>query len=359
MASLPHLWAVIPSGGAGTRLWPLSRAASPKFLHDLTGTGSSLLQTTVERLLPIVGDRVLVVTGQGHAEAVSAQLPQLPPGAIIVEPAPRDSMAAIGLAAALLERRDPDAVLGSFAADHVVSDHHGFSAGVELAERVAREGWLVTIGVEATYPATGFGYIRLGEPLAGHPGVCEVRQFVEKPSAEVATEYCATGDYRWNAGMFLVRPGVLLDLLAEGHPRFAATLRRIAADPPSVTDLWPTLPRLSVDHAVAEPAADAGRVAVVPAAFGWEDIGDFSSLRSILGTDQPGLTVLGDPTLVHALDASGLVVPRADRVVAVIGLDDVVVIDTGDALLVTTTERAQDVKAIVVALEAAGRGHLT
>lgn len=359
MASLPHLWAVIPSGGAGTRLWPLSRSAEPKFLHDLTGSGASLLQSTVQRLLPLVDDRFLVVTGAAHAAAVRAQLPDLPAGAIVAEPSPRDSMAAIGLAAAMLELLDPDAVMGSFAADHVVSDVHGFRAGVALAEEVARDGWLVTVGIEPTHPATGFGYIRLGDPLAGHAGVCVALRFVEKPSAEVAEEYCASGDYRWNAGMFLCRPGVLLDLLAAGRPDFAAALRGIAADPARMAEVWPALPRISVDHAVAEPAADAGRVAVVPAAFGWEDIGDFASLRTLLGTDEPGLTVLGDPALVHGLDSTGLVVPRADRVVAVVGLQDVVVIDTDDALLVTTTARAQDVKTIVARLEQAGEHHLT
>lgn len=359
MSTIAHLWAVIPSGGAGTRLWPLSRAAEPKFLHDLTGSGRSLIQTTVDRLIPLVDDRVVVVTGETHAAAVADQLPELARGSILAEPSPRDSMAAIGLAAALLERRDPDAVMGSFAADHVVSDVHGFRAGVALAERAAREGWLVTIGIEPTHPATGFGYVQLGDALPGHPGVCAVRRFVEKPPADVAAAYCASGDYRWNAGMFLVRPGVLLDLLAGQHPEFARTLRAIAADPAGLAAAWPSLPRISIDHAVAEPAAEAGRVAVVPAAFGWDDIGDFASLAAMHGAEAPGLAVLGDPALVRALDATGLAVPAAGRTIVVVGLEDVVVVDTQDALLVTSTARAQDVRSIVAGLEQAGEGHLT
>ena len=359
MAPVPHLWAVIPSGGAGTRLWPLSRAAEPKFLHDLTGSGRSLLQATVDRVTPLVGDRVLVVTGEAHAEKVRAQLPDLAADAIVAEPAARDSMAAVGLAAALLERRDPDAVMGSFAADHVIADPHGFGAAVALAESVARAGWLVTVGIAPTHPATGFGYLRVGEQLPGHPGVCAVEEFVEKPSAALAATYVATGDYRWNAGMFLVRPGVLLDLLAVEHPAFAASLRAIAADPGSLAATWPSLPRISLDHAVAEPAAAAGRVAVVPAAFGWDDIGDFATLATLVGQDRPGIAVLGDPALVQALDASGLVV-TADRVVAVVGLEDVVVVDTPDALLVASLSRAQDVKTIVARLQAAsGSGEST
>lgn len=358
METVPHLWAVIPAGGAGTRLWPLSRSAQPKFLHDLTNTGRSLLQTTLDRLTPLVDHRILVVTGQGHREAVLAQLPELPPDAVVAEPEPRDSMAAIGLAAALLERRDPDAVMGSFAADHVVPDVAAFGECVRVAERAARDGWLVTLGIRPTHAATGFGYIHVGDELAGHAGVRHVVEFVEKPSAHVAAGYLAQGTYRWNAGMFVVRPGVLLDLLGTWHPDFAAALRALAADFTTLPEVWPTLPKIALDHAVAEPAAAAGRVAVVPASFAWDDIGDFASLETLLRVGDRGMTVLGDPALVRTVDASGLVVTGTDRVVAVVGLDDVVVIDTGDAILVTTTARAQDVKAIVAQLDASGDGHL-
>lgn len=359
MSAIPGFWAVIPAGGAGTRLWPLSRSDDPKFLHDLTGTGRSLLQGTVDRLVPLVADRFLVVTGAGHRHRVLQQLPGLDPGAVIGEPSPRDSMAAIGLAAAHLERSDPEAVLGSFAADHVITDPEAFGTCVRLAVEVARDDWLVTIGIEPTRPATGFGYIRRGEPLAARPGAHAVRQFVEKPSADAAAAYLATGEYRWNAGMFVVRPTVLLDLLALHHPELAADLRGIAAGELDLEETWPRLTRIAVDHAVAEPAADAGRVAVVPGGFAWHDIGDFASLGDLLPAGDSGLSVLGDAALVRAVDASGLVVPGSGRTIAVIGLDDVVVIDTGDALLVTTRARAQDVKQVVDALKRDGRDDLT
>ena len=348
-------WAVVPAGGAGTRLWPLSRAGAPKFLHDLTGSGRTLLQATVDRLAPLAEDRFLVVTGRTHLAAVTAQLPGVGADGFLAEPSPRDSMAAIGLAAAVLERRDPTAVLGAFAADHVVTDPEAFRACVRLAAEVAHDDWLVTIGIEPTHAATGFGYLRLGDALADHPGAHAVEKFVEKPSAAVAADYLASGRYRWNAGMFVVRPTVLLDLLAVNHPEFAAALRGIAADPSTLADVWATLPRIAIDHAVAEPAGEAGRVAVVPGSFGWDDIGDFASLASILG-DPHALTVVGDPSLVRSIDATGLVLPHGGRTVAVIGLDDVVVVDTGDALLVTTTARAQDVKAIVTALRESDPG---
>lgn len=353
---IPGFWAVVPAGGAGTRLWPLSRAASPKFLHDLTGSGRSLLEQTHDRLAPIVGDRVMVVTGVAHRDAVRRQLASLPEESVLAEPSARDSMAAIGLAAAVLERRGAE-VMGSFAADHVITDPERFREAVAAAVEAARDDWLVTIGIEPTFPSSAFGYIHQGEPLEGHPSVRRVVEFVEKPSVPVAEEYLATGRYRWNAGMFVVRPTVLLDLLAERDPDFAATLRKIAADPDRLPDLWDHLPRIAIDHAIAEPAAASGRVATVPGRFGWDDIGDFDSLATLLG-EQEACSVLGDASLVHLQAATGLVVPASGRIVAVIGLDDVVVVDTPDALLVTTRERAQDVKAIVAALKDRGRTDL-
>jgi len=352
MTAIEHFWAVIPAGGAGTRLWPLSRSSSPKFLRDLTGSGRSLLQETYDRLAPLCEDRFLVVTGRAHRDAVGEQLEALSAQSILAEPSARDSMAAIGLAAALLERTDPDAVMGSFAADHVIGDVEAFGECVRTAVGVAREGWLVTLGIEPTFPSSAFGYVHVGDPLPGHPGASRVLEFVEKPSVSVAEGYLATGHFRWNAGMFVVRPGVLLDLLAASDPDFAAALREIAADPSLLEERWPALPKIALDHAVAEPAAAAGRVMTVPASFGWDDIGDFDSLTTLLEDDtRSGATVLGDETLVRMLDASGLVIPQGGKVIAVIGLDDVVVVDTPDALLVTTRARAQDVKQVVSELK--------
>ncbi|MDQ6935531.1 MAG: mannose-1-phosphate guanylyltransferase [Actinomycetota bacterium] len=360
MPAMGELWAVVPAGGAGTRLWPLSRASNPKFLLDLTGSSRSLLQATVDRLAPLVADRVLVVTGTSHAAAVRRQLPGLPADRVLAEPAPRDSMAAIGLAAAILEREHPGAVLGSFAADHVVREEAAWRACVAEAVAVAERDLLVTIGIEPRGPATGFGYIQGGERLPGFDTAVRVREFVEKPDADRAAAYVASGSYRWNAGMFVVRASVLLDLLAEEHPELAAGLREIASEPVSIDTVWPGLEKIAIDHAVAEPAAATGRVAMVPGSFGWDDVGDFGSLARLLpSSDAMPLKVLGDPELVLAEDATGLVVPAGGRTIALLGLDDVVVVDTGDALLVTTLERAQGVKAIVAWLGKNGRDDLT
>ncbi|MFL6166744.1 MAG: mannose-1-phosphate guanylyltransferase [Ornithinibacter sp.] len=378
MSSIPGFWAVVPAGGAGTRLWPLSRARHPKFLLDLTGSGRSLLQATVDRLAPLTGDRVVVVTGAAHAEAVRGQLPGLSADQVLAEPSPRDSMAAIGLAAAVVERRDPDAVIGSFAADHVIPDQAAFEAVIREAALVARDGHLVTVGVEPTWPATGFGYIRTGAALPGAATALRAVEFVEKPDAVRAASYVESGEFRWNAGMFVARASTLLDLLAQWHPDLASGLRAIAADPSLLESTWAGLTKIAIDHAVAEPAADAGRVVVVPAPFAWDDVGDFASLATLLpasgagfgdvagardgaggGADAGEVRVLGDAGDVTVIDGGGVVVPGAGRRVAIVGLDDVVVVDTPDALLVTTRARAQDVKLVVDALKAEGRTDLT
>jgi len=364
---IPGFHAVVPAGGAGTRLWPLSRAGRPKFLLDLTGSGRTLLQGTVDRLVPLTGpDGVLVVTGARHVSDVSNQLPGI--GArLLAEPSPRDSMAAIGLAAAvLLERHGDDVVLGSFAADHVIDGTEAFETAVREGVAAARAGFVVTIGIHATGPSTAFGYIRSSGPLGveGAPSALHVVGFTEKPDEETATAYLATGEYRWNAGMFIVRARVLLDHLAAQLPPLAAGLREIAAawdgpSRPEVLDaVWPGLTKIAIDHAIAEPVAAAGGVAVVPGEFDWDDVGDFASLAPLLPAGTDGVT-LGAAADVLRLGADGsFVVPGSGRTVTVIGLPDAVVVDTPDAVLVTTRAHAQDVKSAVDGWRAAGRDDL-
>ncbi|QCB94330.1 mannose-1-phosphate guanylyltransferase [Cellulomonas shaoxiangyii] len=364
---VPGFHAVVPAGGAGTRLWPLSRAGRPKFLLDLTGSGRTLLQATVDRLLPLTGPgNVLVVTGTRHAAAVAEQLPGLGPDNVLAEPSPRDSMAAIGLAAAvLLERHGADVVLGSFAADHVITGTEVFEATVREAVEAARAGYVVTVGIEATEPSTAFGYVRGGAPLgvAGAPSARHVAGFAEKPDAQTAAAYLATGEYSWNGGMFVVRAAVLLDHLAAQLPALHDGLRRIAAawDTPErdarLADTWPGLTKIAIDHAIAEPVAAAGGVAVVPGGFGWDDVGDFASLGGLLDA-AGGDATLGDATTVLRLDAEGSVVVAGGRTVSVVGVPDAVVVDTPDAVLVTTRAHAQQVKGAVDAWRARGRDDL-
>jgi mannose-1-phosphate guanylyltransferase len=371
---IPGFYAVVPAGGAGTRLWPLSRAGAPKFLRDLTGTGRTLLQGTVDRLLPLTGPGgVLVVTGARHRQAVVAQLPELAAADVLAEPSPRDSMAAIGLAAAVLEARHGDVVLGSFAADHIIEGTEAFAETVRQGVEAARAGYVVTVGITATEPSTAFGYVRSGESLglADAPSARHVAGFTEKPDEETATAYLATGEYSWNAGMFIVRVRVLLDHLEAQLPALHAGLREIAAawDTDGREEVlawvWPGLTKIAIDHAIAEPVAAAGGVAVVPGDFTWDDVGDFASLGILLaaragstGPDAASST-LGDEALVLRIDADGtLVIPSTGRTVTVIGVPGAVVVDTPDAVLVTTRDRAQQVKAAVDGWRALGRDDL-
>lgn len=358
--------AVIPAGGVGTRLWPLSRAAAPKFLHDLTGSGSTLIRATYDRLTPLAGDRFLVVTGEAHRAAVCRQIPELDAANLVLESEPKDSGAAIGLAAAILYRRDPATIMGSFAADQVISPDGVFQAAVREAILTAasgERGKIVTIGIEPTHPSTGFGYIRGGAPLEvdGAPSARAVVEFVEKPNLEVAEKYLASGEYLWNAGMFVAPVALMLEHLAANQPELYAGLTEIAEawDTPARDEVaarvWPTLPKIAIDYAVAEPAAAAGDVAVVPGAFRWDDVGDFAAIgRLNSAREAERVTVLGEGARVFTEDASGIVVSDTKRVIALIGIEDVVIVDTPDALLVTTTEHAQKVKNAVAGLKASG-----
>lgn len=361
-----RFYGIIPAGGVGSRLWPLSRADAPKFLHDLTGTGRTLLRGTWERLAPIAGpERIMVVTGRAHRAAVEAQIPELADHNIVLEAAPRDSTVAIGLAAAILLRREPDVIIGSFAADHVITDEQAFRESVEQAIAVADTGAIATIGIHPTEPAIGFGYIRCGAALdvADAPDALAVESFVEKPDLATAQSYLADGGYLWNGGMFIARADRLLAEIERFDPELRAQLDELAAawdSPttrgPAVDRLWPKLRKIAIDYAVAEPAAAAGSLAVVPGHFGWDDVGDFASVAKLKsGGRSSDLSILGENARVLADASSGIVVSQSDRIISLIGVRDIVVVDTPDALLVTTTENAQRVKSVVDALKLSGR----
>ena len=350
---------MILAGGSGTRLWPLSRTGAPKFLHALTGTDLSLLQATAARLAELApAERSYVVTGVAHVAAVSRQLAAIPAGNILVEPAPRDSCAAIGLAAAVIAGRDPEAVVGVFSADHLIGDQARFAEVVRRAAAAADEGYLATVGIRPTRPETGFGYLRTG---GRSPGGCDlVAEFKEKPSREVAEAYLDSGEYLWNAGMFVFQARIFLDRLAEHRPELHAGVTRIAAarDTPDadavLAEAWPELEKISVDYAVLEPAAAAGAVATVPADFPWSDIGDFNSLGESLAGDEDGNLVLGGRDRAVLVDVKSSVIATSGRVVAIVGVQDLVVAETADAVLVCPRSRAQEVKQIVETLRARG-----
>ena len=360
------LFAVIPAGGSGTRLWPLSRAGHPKFLHPLTGTADSLLQATVARLAPLTSlERTMVVTGAAHVAAVARQLTGLPEENILVEPSPRDSCAAIALAAAVIATREPDAVMGSFAADHLIGDPQGWMATVREAVAGAEQGLLMTVGIRPSRPETGYGYLQCGDQLGSGP-LLRVEEFKEKPTADVAAAYLRSGRHLWNASMFVWRVDVFLAELARQQPAIHAGLTAIAQswDAPereeTLGTVWPTPPKISVDYAVMEGAAAAGRVAAVPGDFGWNDVGDFNTLGDVLPADEAGNVVLGAEMVepkpgVLLRDSEGLVVvPHSGRLVAALGVRDLILVDTPDAVMVCPRDRAQDVKKLVDELKERG-----
>ncbi|HZK59320.1 MAG TPA: mannose-1-phosphate guanylyltransferase [Cryobacterium sp.] len=359
-----RFYSVIPAGGIGSRLWPLSRADAPKFLHDLTGSGQTLLRDTWDRLAPLSGDqRIMVVTGRAHRAAVEAQLPELADHNVVLESEPRESTAAIGLAAAILEKREPGVIIGSFAADHVINGVALFRSAVKEAVAAADAGYIVTIGIQPTEPSIGFGYIKCDGPLAipGAESALLADSFVEKPSLDTATSYLADGHYLWNAGMFIARADRLLEEIGAAEPELLAGLLELAEawDTPRrgavVDQVWPRLKKIAIDYSVAEPVAATGKLAVIPGQFDWDDVGDFASIAKLhSGGRKANLAILGEGARVLADSSSGIVVSHTGRMIALIGVEDIVVIDTPDALLVTTSANAQKVKAVVDALKLSG-----
>lgn len=390
-------YAIIPAGGTGTRLWPLSREAKPKFLFDLLGSGRTLIQSTFDRLAAIAGmDHVCISTGERHVDAVEEQMPEVAPEHIFAEPAPRDSTAAIALATAVLARRHGnDIVVGSFAADHVIRGKVAFVDAVRQAVATARAGYVTTIGIAASRPSTAFGYIHEGESLAARvpdaPDAVLVERFVEKPNAATAQAYLNTGEYRWNAGMFVMRADVLLDHLHRVKPQLARAIDAIAdavieddrdlaraqaeahergenvretVNPDdfhahrdeAMRKYWQGIEKIAFDYAVAEPLSVEGGVAMIPGDFGWEDIGDFNSVAALLpSVDERNLKILGNTEQVVTLDSAGdIVVPNSERTVALLGVNDMVVVDTPDALLITPRARSQEVKSMVKTLAESG-----
>lgn len=347
-------YALILAGGGGTRLWPASRRQRPKQLLTLGGE-ETLVAATFRRAATLcTPERTLVVTAADQAASVAAALPDLPRDNLLVEPAPRNTAAAVGLGAAAIARRaGEEARFAVLPSDTHVADEAAFQATAARALAHASEA-IVTIGVRPTHPETGFGYMRLGNPTA--PGVYEVEAFVEKPTEERARTYLAAG-YLWNAGMFFLSAGRLL-LEAERHmPALGSILRRLIAAPDfaaAAETLYPAAPATSIDFGIMERAAG---ILAVPGDFGWNDVGSWAALPSIRTADEHGNVVSGD-ALAIGTRGSVILAEEGAPFVAVSGIDDVVVVATADAILVTRRESAQSVRGVVEALAARGRKEL-
>lgn len=340
--------AIILAGGSGTRFWPLSRAKKPKQFLALV-TGKALIAETFLRVEPLVSAaRTWVVCGQAHEQGVRELLPSLPPQHVLVEPAARNTAPAIGLACVRAIAEDPDAVLAVLPSDHHIQAPQAFRAALSKAAQAAASGDLVTIGIKPTRPETGYGYLKRGAALGD--GVFRVEAFIEKPDAPTAEKYVSDVAYSWNAGIFIFRAASMLDAIRRHLPALDTVLEKIA-----MGDLqsFLTAPSISIDYAVMEKEQ---RIALVPGDFGWSDVGSFAALPEVRKLDDRGNAVSGDAVVVDSNDC--VVLSEGQRLVAAVGVRDLCIIDSGDALLVVPRDRAQDVRAVVDALKKTGRSQL-
>jgi len=351
--------AVILCGGSGTRLWPLTRAARPKQFLPLL-IDRPLLRETIDRIARTVPiNRIWVVTGRTHAEGVRAIAAELDPRNILVEPVPRDSAGAIGLAASRLSRIDPGATFTAFPADHLIRNVSTFDSALRLASALALGRTIVCIGIAPTHPDPGLGYIQRGEPERAAEGLVAYRvdRFVEKPDLARATEFVRDGGYLWNAGVFTWSAAYLRELFAEHVPGsveiFDRTESLLGIDEAAATSAFASLPRISVDYAILEKAPD--RV-VVQADLGWLDIGNWDAVFGASPQDAEANAVPTNSVLVDTHRT--FVDSRTGRTIALIGVDDLVVVDTADALLICRRDRHQDVRRVVDELRARGLDHL-
>ena len=352
-----HFYAVIMAGGGGTRLWPLSRRERPKQMLSLFGE-RTLFQISIQRLADLFPpERILVVTVEEQAHELHKQAGEIPIENFLIEPMPRGTASVVGLAAIAVRQRDPQAVMAVLTADHFIQDEPKFRHFLTIAERVAMDGYLVTLGIEPTYAATGFGYIQRGEKLATYDEITayRVNRFTEKPDAATAQQLLAGDDYSWNSGMFFWRVDRILDEFDRQMPDLANTLKEIesAWDTPKriavLGHLWPQIQPETIDYGVMEHAE---QVAVIPAAdLGWNDVGSWDSLFDVLPVDEHGNIIMHDAHI--GLDTHGsLVYAQGERrLIVTIGVQDLVVVDTGDVLLVCHKDQAQRVRQVVSTLK--------
>jgi mannose-1-phosphate guanylyltransferase len=355
-----HDYALILAGGRGTRFWPRSRRSRSKQVLEFLGKGT-LIQQTVERLSPAIPpERMWILTSNELAGEVARQLPQIPHRQILAEPVPRNTAPAIGLMAHILSGIDPKAAMGVFPADHFIGRQAEFRKLVKAAYKVARGGPMTLLGIAPRWAETGYGYLEF--PTGGmNPGSLtpvELRGFREKPDLAAAKRYLKAGRYAWNAGMFFWRPDVILGALREHMPTTAALIDSLPAFGAKafsrkLAEVFPQCESLSIDYGVLERSK--GVVALAAGDIGWNDVGSFNAVYELLPRDPDGNTGRGEALI---LDSRGCFIDSPGRLVALLGVEDLVIVDTPDALLITRRDRAQDVGRLVKAIEKQGREDL-
>lgn len=358
-SSPPKFYPVILAGGRGTRFWPLSRKKLAKQLLPLNSE-KTMIQETVERLLPVApAGQCWIITNSDLRNNILKQVRKVPKQQVIAEPVGRNTAPAIGLAAFILLHHDPDAILGLFPSDQVIVDEKRFRRDIQTAVKIAASGEnIVVMGVKPNRPETGYGYIETGDRFQGD--VVRVRRFTEKPELETAKKFVAGGNYFWNSGMFVWAASTLAAAIREYLPTTARLLEQIAATygtrkfESTFKRLYPKCENISVDYAIMEPRSARGEqgsdIYCVPADFGWNDLGSWAALfEHHLAKEKKGNVLRAQRTFT--LDVDGNYVHAPDKFVAAIGVSGLVVVDTGDALLITTRERSQDVGKIVKYLD--------
>ncbi len=355
-----NYYAVIMAGGGGTRLWPLSRQSMPKQMLRLIND-QSLFQIAVQRLAGIFPqDKILVVTVAEQASVLRQQTPEIPDENFILEPEPRGTASVIGLASIVLQKRDPAAVMAVLTSDHFIGDVDKFQELLRSAFLVAQGGYLVTLGIEPTTPSTGYGYIQRGEAIGDYQGLIayQVLRFKEKPDATQAIEMLKSGDHTWNSGMFVWQVDHIMEEFSRQMPDLSSRLSKISQawathEQESVLKReWSAIVTETVDYGIMEGAQ---KVAVIPAeGLKWNDVGSWDSLFDVLSPDQAGNIVLGGKHIGEGTRDSLVLNTQDDRLIVTIGINNLVVVDTGDVLLVCGKDDAQKVRQVVNQLRAAG-----
>jgi mannose-1-phosphate guanylyltransferase len=343
---------VIMAGGSGTRFWPASRKKNPKQFLSIVGD-ESMLGQTAERLLPLCGwDRMNVVASGVHVAGIRRILPDMPRENLLLEPRPRNTAPAIGLAALEISMRDPDGIMVVLPADHIIRPPGKFRKLIRAAATVAREGTLVTLGVRPTRPATGYGYIRAGHKIrqVGANDVFGVQGFTEKPDHPQALKYLNAGNYFWNSGMFVFSAAAILQALAAHMPKLYSGLEQVRNAPKrsrkaTLKKVFDRLKGVSIDYGVMEKA---GNIQMLPCDVSWSDVGSWAALPEVIKPDANGNLCKGD---VLAIDSQGCVLQADKRLVACVGVQNLVVVETPDAILVCPVGEAQSVKQIVEELK--------
>ena len=356
---MKHVYGLILAGGRGTRFWPKSRKKSAKQVLSLFGE-RSLIQQTIDRLRPVLPpERIWILTNEHLREEIVRQLPEVPKRQILAEPAQRNTAPAIGLAAQILHRIDPASIMGVFPADHVIGKPREYVRLLKAALNTARSGKLVVLGIQPRWPETGYGYIEFPKGVKpGAPDALPVKRFREKPDAKTAARFLRAGNFYWNSGMFFWQTSVLLDAMRQHLPKTASLLASLPRfESPkfakSLKEAFPKCENISIDYAVLERAAN---VVGLPAGdIAWNDVGSWNAVYELHARDRAG-NALRSHTLVE--DSSGNYVDAAKKLVALLGVKDLIVVDTPDALLIADRGRAQQVGELFKLLEKAGHHHL-